>query len=48
MDFTQLDRAGGAGWDLAKRLVAPRDKLNRGRMGVEQALGHRYLSSLFG
>jgi hypothetical protein len=49
MDFSQLERSGGAGWDLAKRLLAKRDKFNRGRMSVEEALGHRYLAGgLFG
>jgi hypothetical protein len=38
----------GAGWDLAKRLLAPRDSLNRGRLSVDQALGHRYFSPIFG
>ena len=42
MDFTQLDRQGGAGWDLARRLLAPRDALNRGRLSVGGALRHRY------
>jgi serine/threonine protein kinase len=42
MDFTQLDRQGGAGWDLARRLLAPRDKLNRGRLSCSGALRHRY------
>jgi hypothetical protein len=42
MDFTQLDRQGGAAWDLARRLLAPRDKLNRGRLSVGGALRHRY------
>eukprot|EP00878_Enallax_costatus_P022131 GHUV01023469.1.p1 GENE.GHUV01023469.1~~GHUV01023469.1.p1 ORF type:complete len:376 (+),score=66.76 GHUV01023469.1:362-1489(+) len=42
MDFTLLDRANGAGWDLAKRLLAKRDKFNRGRMSISQALRHRY------
>jgi serine/threonine protein kinase len=47
-DFTQLDRAGGAGWDLAKRLLAKRDALNRGRLSVSGALRHRYFSPLLG
>jgi hypothetical protein len=47
MDFTQLDRTNGAGWDLARKLLAPRDGLNRGRLSVAQALGHRYFSPLF-
>ena len=28
-DFTLLDRNGGAAFDLARRLLAPRDKLKR-------------------
>lgn len=49
MDFTLLDRSNGAGWDLATKLLAKRTALNRGRMSVEQALGHRFMSSgLFG
>ncbi|GBF88698.1 hypothetical protein Rsub_01597 [Raphidocelis subcapitata] len=43
MDFTQLDRSNRAGWDLARRLLSKRDGINRGRMSVSQALGHRYL-----
>lgn len=48
MDFTLLDRAGGAGWDLAQKLLAKRDKFNRGRLGVGEAMRHRYfLPELF-
>jgi hypothetical protein len=48
MDFTQLDRNNGAGWDLAQKLLARRDKYNRGRISVGQALRHRYfLPELF-
>ncbi|WIA36617.1 hypothetical protein OEZ86_007905 [Tetradesmus obliquus] len=48
MDFTQLDRSNGAGWDLATKLLARRDKYNRGRISVGQALRHRYfLPELF-
>ncbi|KAI8468751.1 MAG: protein kinase [Monoraphidium minutum] len=48
-DFTQLDRQGGAGWDLAQRLLAKRDKYNRGRLDAGAALRHRYFGgSLFG
>jgi hypothetical protein len=36
----------GAAWDLACRLLAKRNALNRGRMSVEEALLHRYI--LFG
>jgi hypothetical protein len=41
-DFELMDRAGGAGWDLACRLVRRRDKFNRGRLSAAQALRHRY------
>jgi hypothetical protein len=41
-DFALLDRNGGAGWDLACRLVRERDNLNRGRLGAAEALRHRY------
>jgi hypothetical protein len=47
-DFTLLDRNNGAGWDLAQKLLAPRNQYNRGRLSVEQALRHRYfLPELF-
>ncbi|KAF5826708.1 protein kinase [Dunaliella salina] len=42
IDFTLLDRNGKAGWDLATKLLKPRDKFNRGRLSVSQALAHRY------
>ena len=45
-DFSLLDRANGAGWDLAKKLLAKRNSLNRGRMSVGEALRHRYFSPL--
>lgn len=41
-DFSVLDRSGGAGWDLACRLVRERDGLNRGRLSAAEALRHRY------
>eukprot|EP00775_Hariotina_reticulata_P012397 gene12397-12532_t len=48
MDFTLLDRNNGAGWDLAQKLVAPRDKWNRGRISTDAALRHRFfLPELF-
>lgn len=47
-DFTLLDRNKGAGWDLAQKLLAKRNKYNRGRYSVEQALRHRFfLPDLF-
>lgn len=48
MDFTLLDRNNGAGWDLAQKLVAKRDKWNRGRISTDAALRHRFfLPELF-
>lgn len=48
MDFTQLDRNNGAGWDLAKKLLAKRDQFQRGRLSIASALRHRYfLPELF-
>jgi serine/threonine protein kinase len=41
-DFSLLDRGGGAGWDLACKLVRKRDSLNRGRLSAAEALRHRY------
>ena len=42
-DFSLLDADGGAGWDLAKGLLAPRSgPLNRGRLSCGAALRHRY------
>ncbi len=40
-DFTLLDRNGGAGWDLAKKLVCKRDPLNRWVQGVGWGWGAR-------
>lgn len=45
-DFSLLDADGGAGWDLAKGLLAPRKgPLNRGRLSCGAALRHRYFRS---
>ena len=45
-DFSLLDADGGAGWDLAKGLLAPRSgPLNRGRLSCAAALRHRYFRS---
>lgn len=42
-DFSLLDADGGAGWDLARELLAPRrGPLNRGRLSCGAALRHRY------
>ena len=47
-DFMLLDRNKQAGWDLAKSLLRKRDKFNRGRLSVNQALRHRFfLPELF-
>jgi hypothetical protein len=45
MDFTLLDRQKGAGWDLAAKLLAKRNALNRGRPSAAGALRHRFLAS---
>lgn len=45
-NFTLLDRAAGAGWDLACKLVRKRDAFQRGRLSVGAALRHRYFSVL--
>jgi hypothetical protein len=48
MDFTLLERNGGAGWDLAQKLLAKRNDFYRGRIGVKEALRHRFfLPELF-
>lgn len=44
-DYSLLDRANGAGWDLACQLLSKRNRLNRGRLTAGQALGHRYFRS---
>lgn len=44
LNFALLDRNNGAGWDLACRLVTKRNEYFRGRMSVEEALGHRFFS----
>ena len=45
-DFSLLDADGGAGWDLARELLAPRSgPLNRGRLSCGAALRHRYFRS---
>ena len=41
-DFEILDRSGGAGWDLACRLVREKNQFNRGRLSASEALRHRY------
>ncbi|GAX81560.1 hypothetical protein CEUSTIGMA_g8988.t1 [Chlamydomonas eustigma] len=46
-DLTLLDRNGKAGWDLAKKLLSKRDRFNRGRLSVGEALSHRYFNLEF-
>lgn len=41
-DFSILDRSGGAGWDLACKLVRERNSFNRGRLSAAEALRHRF------
>lgn len=41
-DFDLLDRQGGAGMDLAKKLIRERDTLNRGRLTPAEALRHPF------
>lgn len=42
-DFSILDSYGGAGWDLACKLVCKRDGLRRGRISASQAMLHPFL-----
>lgn len=41
-DYSLLDRNGGAGWDLACKLIRNRNQFNRGRLDTAGALRHRY------
>lgn len=41
-DFTLLDRQGGAGNDLAKRMIRTRNTLQRGRLTAGEALLHPF------
>mmetsp|Transcript_22792 Transcript_22792/g.74424 ORF Transcript_22792/g.74424 Transcript_22792/m.74424 type:complete len:625 (-) Transcript_22792:280-2154(-) len=41
-DLSLLERNGGAGWDLATKLVRPRNFFQRGRFSAREAMGHRY------
>jgi len=41
-DFQLLDVREGAGWDLAKNMVRPRNILQRGRFSAAESMGHRY------
>lgn len=43
LDFTLLDANNGLGFDLAARLVAPRNRLRRGRLSPAAALLHPYM-----
>ena len=40
--FDILDRKGGAGWSLARKLICRRNSVNRGRLSVADALRHRF------
>ncbi|GJP38368.1 hypothetical protein CLOM_g22814 [Closterium sp. NIES-68] len=42
-DLRVLDLEGGAGWDLATRLVCERGTLRKGRLSAAEALRHPYL-----
>jgi hypothetical protein len=42
-DFSALDRNGGAGFDLACRLIASRGVTRRGRLDATQALLHPFV-----
>ena len=42
-NFDLLDAGGGAGWDLVCRLMTERNRLQRGRLSVGQALQHKFL-----
>jgi len=42
-DFSILDSYGGAGWDLACKLVCKRNAIRRGRMSASQAMLHPFL-----
>jgi hypothetical protein len=46
-DFSLLDRNGGAGWDLATRLVCRRNALRRGRLSASEALRHCFFRPEF-
>lgn len=41
-DFSLLDRNGGKGFDLAKKLLGKRDSTFRGRLSTSQALRHPF------
>ncbi|KAL4426222.1 hypothetical protein ABPG77_009837 [Micractinium sp. CCAP 211/92] len=43
MDFSLLDANGGQGWDLAVKLLRPKNDANRGRLSCAQALRHPFL-----
>lgn len=40
--FTLLDRRQGLGWDLVKKLVRPRNLLQRGRLSAAEAMSHPF------
>ncbi|KAL6752611.1 protein kinase [Haematococcus lacustris] len=41
-DFSLMDRNNGAAFDLASKLLCPRDQYNRGRLTVNAAQRHRF------
>lgn len=41
-NFDILDRKGGAGWDLARKLICRRNAINRGRLSAASALAHKF------
>ena len=47
-DWTLLDRNGGRGWDLAKKMVRPRNFFQRGRISAADAMRHSYFWPEFG
>jgi hypothetical protein len=44
-DFSLIDRANKAGWDLAVMLLSPRSNNFRGRPSASVALRHRFFNS---
>lgn len=41
-NFELLDMGGGAGWDLVCKLITERNRFQRGRLSVAQALQHKF------
>lgn len=42
-DFSLLDMNGGAGWDLASKLVCKRNARRRGRLSAQEILLHPFM-----